>query len=263
MTMALEHVRIGGLKIVTAARAELTGLIIADCLERRSAAAPGPPRLLFDANGHGMSLAASDPAFRAALSQAHVVHADGGFIVLASRHVAGAAIRGRSATTDLIHDFIGAGLADGVSHYLLGGTEQVNAACAARLQQMYPGIRIVGRRNGFFSADEETDVIAGINAAAPDIVWLGLGKPREQMVSIAARERLNAGWLVTCGGCFNYITGDYPRAPQWMQDGHVEWVFRAVTTPRLLWRYITTSPHAIWLTLTRRDRTVARENLGR
>ena len=251
---AIEHVFVGGVKVATLWRAELTRHIVDDCLRRRAEGAGGPPTLLFDSNGQGISLAATDPEYRKALEQADVVHADGGFVVLASRFVAGAPVPDRSATTDLLHDVAAAGLPHGLSHYLLGATEEVNAGCAERLRELHPGIVIAGRRNGYFDADEEMEVIAAIGKAAPDILWVGLGKPREQLFAVKQRKHLRASWLITCGGCFNYVTGHYRRAPEWVQRINLEWLFRAVTTPKLLWRYATTSPHAIWLAATRVDR---------
>jgi len=247
-----EHVFVGGVRAATASRAELTRRIIEDCLERGNSPA-APPRLLFDTNGHGISLAARNADYRRALEAADVVHADGGWIVLASGLLSGARIAERSATTDMIHDLASAGVEHRIRHYLLGSTEEVNASCAERLEQMYPGMIIAGRRHGYFRPEEEAAIVDDINAAAPDVLWIGLGKPREQLFAVRNRDRLRAAWAITCGGCFNYITGHYRRAPRWMQDSHLEWLFRAVTTPKLLWRYATTSPHAIWLTLTRRD----------
>jgi exopolysaccharide biosynthesis WecB/TagA/CpsF family protein len=240
--------------MTTASRREIVDAIVAGCLQRRAGGEDPPARLLFDANGHGISLAARDPAYRRALDQADMVHADGGFLVSLSRSIAGAAIAERSATTDLIHDVAAAGLREGLSHYLLGATEEVNARCAERLREVYPGIVIAGRRHGYFEPNEEPGVVESINAARPDVLWIGLGKPREQLFAVRNRERLQAGWAISCGGCFNYITGDYRRAPRWMQDRNLEWLFRAVTTPRLIWRYAMTSPHAIWLALSRVDR---------
>ncbi|WP_196233152.1 WecB/TagA/CpsF family glycosyltransferase [Sphingomonas segetis] len=250
----VEHVFVGGVKAATLSRAEFTRLIVEDCLERRAAGKTAPPALLFDSNGHGISMAARDPAYAGALKAADAVHADGGWIVLASRLVAGASIPDRSATTDMIHDLAAAGLGHELSHFLLGATEEVNAGCAERLRQLYPGIHIAGRHHGYFTADEEASVIAAIGAVAPDLLWIGLGKPREQLFAVRHRDALRASWAITCGGGFNYVTGHYRRAPRWMQRSHLEWLFRAVTTPKLLWRYATTSPHAIWLAATRIDR---------
>jgi exopolysaccharide biosynthesis WecB/TagA/CpsF family protein len=250
----LEHVFVGGVRAATASRAELTRRIIEDCLERRRSG--GPPRLLFDTNGHGISLAARDGDYRQALDAADAVHADGGWIVLASGFLSGARIAERSATTDMIHDLAAAGIEHGIRHYLLGSTEEVNASCAERLEQMYPGMIIAGRHHGYFGLEDEDALIERIDAAGPDLLWIGLGKPREQLFAVRNKDRLRAAWAITCGGCFNYITGHYRRAPRWMQDNHLEWLFRAVTTPKLLWRYVTTSPHALWLAVARRDRRI-------
>ena len=249
----VRHVFVGGVKAAVASRSDLSRLLVEDCIERRAADQAGPPALLFDANGQGISLAARDADYSRALKVADIVHADGGWIVLASHFIAGAPIPERSATTDMIGDLAAAGLGSNLSHYLLGGTEEVNHACAERLRELYPGIVIAGRRHGYFTPDEEEEIINSINEASPDVLWVGLGKPREQLFGVRNREALHARWLITCGGCFNYVTGHYRRAPQWMQSLGLEWLFRAVTTPSLLRRYLATSPHALWLAATRID----------
>lgn len=253
---SIRHVFVGGVKAAVASRAELSRHIIEDCFERRPTGIVGPPNLLFDANGQGVSLAAQDEEYRRALDAADLVHADGGWMVLASHFIAGAPIPERSATTDMIHDLAADGLASNLSHYLLGGTEEVSHACAERLLEFYPGIIIAGRHHGYFRPEEEEAIINTINEASPDVLWVGLGKPREQLFGVRHRDDLRVNWLITCGGCFNYVTGHYRRAPKWMQSLSLEWLFRAVTTPKLLWRYLTTSPHALWLAATRIDRRV-------
>ncbi len=239
----LPHVTLGGQRIATASRAALVDALSADCRLSDHAT-----RLVFDANGHGISLRATDGTFRADMDAADVVHADGGFLVTISRWLAPRRIAERSATTDLIHDIARRAERDGLSFYLLGGSEAVNAACAVELRRLYPGLVIAGRRNGYFTADEEAGVVEAINAARPDILWVGLGKPHEQRFCVRNRDRLRATWTITCGGCFNYITGHYRRAPLWMQRANLEWLHRMATRPRqLLWRYLVTTPHALWL----------------
>lgn len=250
----LQHVSIGGLRVATASRAELTEAMIADCAHARAFGGGRRPRLVFDSNGHAISLRQTDSSYRAAMDRADVVHADGGFVVLASKWLAAARIGDRSVTTDVIHDFAKAASAHGFSFYLLGGTEEVNALCAERLQGMYPDLIIAGRHHGYFDEAQKDSVIDDINRARPDILWVGLGKPREQIFCAETKDRLNVTWSVTCGGCFNYITGHYGRAPRWMQDNHLEWLYRAATDPKkFFWRYASTSPHAIWLALTKAD----------
>lgn len=246
----LPHIVVGGLKVALASRAELADAAVADCLAARSAGHTLPPRVIADSNGHALSLRMTDVRYRQALEDADVVHADGASVVVASRlrWRAPEPVAERSSTTDMIHDLALAAERHGLSFYLLGGAEEVNAGCAMRLSQLYPRLAIAGRRNGYFGPEEEAAVIAGINTAAPDILWVGLGKPAEQLFAARNKGRLKAGWVITCGGCFNYVTGRYKRAPRWMQAAGLEWLHRMATEPRkLFWRYLVTTPHALWL----------------
>jgi len=109
-----------------------------------------------------------------------------------------------------------------------------------------------GRRHGYFSELDEDALCDEINLTQPDVIWVGLSVPREYEFAVRNRARLDAGWLVTCGGCFNFVTGTYRRAPAWMQALGLEWLFRLAREPRrLFWRYAVTNPIAIFLLLTR------------
>ncbi|BAV63568.1 WecB/TagA/CpsF family glycosyltransferase [Sphingobium cloacae] len=238
--------RVGGVPVSTLSLQALIRRMLEDAPLRRSLGERA--FLAFDCNGQGLSMNASDPAFRADLAQADLIHADGQIVVAASRWLGGPVIADRSGTTDMFIDSLKDAAAAGVSYYLLGGDERVNAECARRIEEIAPGIRIAGRRNGFWTPQEEDAVIEAINAAAPDVLWVGTGKPREQAFCVRNRDRIKAGWIVTCGGLFNYVTGDYPRAPMWMQNAGLEWLHRMATRPKqLAWRYLTTNPHALWL----------------
>ena len=135
---------------------------------------------------------------------------------------------------------------------MLGATEEANAEAARILRATYPGLQIVGRRHGYFSRDEEEELCDEINLTQPDVIWVGLSVPREYEFSVRNKARLRAGWLVTCGGCYNFIAGACKRAPRWMQAAGLEWLFRMLQEPkRLFWRYAITNPIAIFLLLTR------------
>ena len=140
----------------------------------------------------------------------------------------------------------------GLRFFLLGATEETNARAAAILSEMYPGLEIVGRRHGYFSLTDEDDICDEINLTRPDVIWTGLSVPLEYAFAVRNKARLKAGWLVTCGGCYHYITGDYARAPEWVQGLGLEWLHRLIHEPkRLFWRYLLTNPLAIFLLLTR------------
>jgi exopolysaccharide biosynthesis WecB/TagA/CpsF family protein len=244
----LSYTTLAGQKVAVAGRSELTDAMAADCRAARTSSFSDRPRLFFSANGQSISLRDTDAAFRDAMDAADVVHADGGFLVTASRLLGGTAIRERSATTDLMHDFAARAATDGLTFYLLGADEDVNRRCALELERRYPRLRVVGRHHGYLSDDEMDELVNDINLANPDVLWLALGKPREQFFALRNVDRLKAGWIVTCGGCFNFVVGDYKRAPMWMQRLNLEWLHRMMTRPRqLFWRYLVTTPHALWL----------------
>jgi N-acetylglucosaminyldiphosphoundecaprenol N-acetyl-beta-D-mannosaminyltransferase len=244
------EVTVGGLATACLSRDGLARMMLHDCLDARENPARHP-KLVFASNGHAIALAARDEAFRFIFEQADIIHADGQAAVFASRMTA-TPIPERSATTDFIHDAALLAAHHGLRFFLLGATEEANAQAARILAQSYPGLHIVGRRHGYFSRDEEEEICDAINLTLPDVIWVGLSVPREYEFAVRNKTRLSAGWLVTCGGCYNFITGAYARAPRWMQATSLEWLFRLVKEPkRLFWRYAVTNPLAIFLLLTR------------
>lgn len=244
------EIRAGGLRIACIGRADLARLMVRECLEARVTRAA--PKLVFGVNGQALSLAARDPELRRWHDIADHVHADGQPLVLVARLLARPRIPERSPVTDFFHDAASAARAHGLRFYLLGATEENNAACAQIMRAKYPGLSIVGRHHGYFRPDEEPAICDAISAASADVVWVGLGIPLEQGFCVRNRHRIGAGWLVGAGGCFNYVSGRYARAPSWMQRAGLEWFYRLCREPRrLTGRYAVTSPHALYLLLTR------------
>ena len=245
------EVIVGGLRTACLTRGALARMMVQDCLAARQDR-HRHPRLVFASNGHAIALAARDKAFRSVFEQADIIHADGQAAVFASRLLTRTPIPERSATTDFIHDAAKAAVQYGLRFFLLGATEEANAEATRVLRQSYPGLQIVGRRHGYFSELDEDALCDEINLTQPDVIWVGLSVPREYEFAVRNRARLDAGWLVTRGGCFNFVTGTYRRAPAWMQALGLEWLFRLAREPRrLFWRYAVTNPIAIFLLLTR------------
>lgn len=247
----LPTARIGGINIAAISRSEIVDKMIEDCLLYREGK-QALPRLIFDANGQSLSMRETDPHYREALDQADLIHADGQFLVTLSRWRRGPTVPERSATTDMIHDACQAAQDAGLRFVLVGGPPHLSQRTKTILEKQYPGLQIVGCEHGYFSTSEEAALVDRINAARPDVVWIGLGKPIEQQFCVRNHEKIKAGWLITCGGCFHYITGDYRRAPLWMQRFGLEWLHRmAWGSSSLKMRYIKTNPHALYLALTR------------
>ncbi len=243
------EVLVGGLKTACVGREHMAAIMVEDCFAARREGLG--PKLIFASNGHAIALAALDAKFHALFEQADMIHADGQPVVMGAKLMTRSPIPERSATTDFIHDAAKAAAAWGLKIFLLGATEEVNAHCAEILRFQHPTLKIAGRRNGYFKREDEAALCDEINRSGADIVFVGLGVPFEYEFTVRNKQRLRAGWVVTCGGCYNFVTGDYKRAPQWMQKYSLEWLFRLARDPkRLFWRYAVTNPLALFLIAT-------------
>lgn len=247
------RVVVGGLPVAALDRRQTARLTIGAALSRRGL---DRPCLFFTTiNGQVVSLAASNARVRRLFEAADLVSADGMSVVLASRLGPGPVLPERVATTDAFHDAAELASQVGASFYLLGASEEVNRSAVERVRELYPRLNIVGHRSGYFEPREEADVVADINRAAPDVLWIGLGVPLQQEFVQRYLHRLtNVGVAKSCGGLFDFLAGKSPRAPLWLQKAGMEWAYRALQDPlRLGWRYLTTNPHAAyWLLRARR-----------
>ena len=199
------------------------------------------------ANGQVLALCGDDFEFLRMMRKADQIHADGMPMVLYSRKFSKTPLPERVATTDLVHAVARRAEAAGVSFYFLGASEEVNAQAVEAMRTAYPKLVFAGRRNGYFKADEEEAIVGGINAAKPDILWIGLGVPLEQHFVSRNIDRLtHVGVIKTSGGLFDFLSGRNSRAPAWMQSTGLEWIYRTWLEPRrLAMRYLTTNPQAI------------------
>ncbi len=242
------RVIVGGLPVAVLDRESTARLTIAAAVSRRGS---GKPCLFFTTiNGQVVSLCASDAQVKRLFERADVISADGMSVVFASRVRGGPALPERVATTDAFHDAARLAYDRDITFYFFGATEEMNARAVHRAREVHPGIRIVGRRHGYFGPDDEDAIVDDINAAAPDVLWVGLGVPHQQHFIARNQHRLTSvGVAKSCGGLFDFLAGRNRRAPRWMQKAGLEWAHRAWGDPgRLGWRYLKTNPHAAyWL----------------
>lgn len=136
-------------------------------------------------------------------------------------------------------------------HFLYGSTPDVLAALSKAIADLAPGVDIVGVLSPPFRAlseDEEQALVATINAAEPDVVWVGLGAPRQELWLARNRPHLTAPVVSAVGAAFDFVAGTKPKAPRWMQQAGLEWLFRMGCEPRRLGpRYLKTVPRFLWL----------------
>jgi N-acetylglucosaminyldiphosphoundecaprenol N-acetyl-beta-D-mannosaminyltransferase len=243
--------QIGGLPIALINRADSAQLMLDAALNRRNSGLP--PLIFSSANGQVLSMSARHSRVRELFLDADLIHADGMPLVLISRLFHKRPLPERVCTTDLFHDVARVAPARGARVFLLGATKNVIDEAVHRIRALYPKLEVAGHASGYWRREGgEERIIEAINAAHPDILWLGLGVPAEQAFAVRNRSRLRVGLIKTSGGLFDYISGKNARAPTWMQRTGLEWAFRTYLEPRrLAGRYLATNPHALFLLLTR------------
>ncbi len=244
-------VTVGGLPITVTTRADAGAFLIGEAIDRRGLEVP--PYFATSANANVLSQCAKNALVRDTYLSSDAIHADGMSVVFASRLMGSTTLPERVATTDLFHDVAKAAEQRGASFYMLGAKQAALHKALANVSNTYPGLNMVGARNGYFTEEDEDALVAEINAARPDVLWVGIGVPHAQFFCVRNRARLTGvGVIKTCGGLFDFLAGDVARAPNWMQAAGLEWLFRMMQNPRrLIGRNITTNLHAIYLFMMR------------
>jgi N-acetylglucosaminyldiphosphoundecaprenol N-acetyl-beta-D-mannosaminyltransferase len=207
---------------------------------------------------HSVVDAQDDPVVKAAMDGADLCVPDGVPLVWLLRR-AGFSHVTRVFGPDLMLAVCARLAAEGARMFYYGGAEGVADDLARAMEGRFPGLRTAGAWTPPFrplSAEEEEDVARRIEAAAPDVLWVGLGSPRQEAWMAAFRPRLSVPVMLGVGAAFDYNTGRTTRAPRWMQRCALEWVYRIIQEPRRLWRrYARNNPLFVWWLL--------RERLGR
>lgn len=127
----------------------------------------------------------------------------------------------------------------GLRHYFWGATPQTLALLKEHLEKDFPGIAIAGMTSPPFRPQaqaEERPVVEAINVTQPDILWVGLGSPKQDFWMKFNRSQINAPVMVGVGAAFDFLAGTKPQAPVWMQRSGLEWLFRLACEPRRLWK---------------------------
>lgn len=120
--------------------------------------------------------------------------------------------------------------------YFFGGTPGIAEAAAEEGRRRWPGLRVVGCRNGYFQAEEEEGIVEAINASGAKMLFAALGAPKQEQWLDRYADRLRPSLLMGIGGSFDVLAGKVQRAPKWMQDARLEWLYRLLKQPSRLGR---------------------------
>lgn len=208
----------------------------------------GAGRAVCCATVHMVMEAFDHPGFRRAVNSADVVTSDGMPLVWALK---GMGVPGASRVygPDLMRMLLAAAEREGLRVGLLGGRPETLQRLLANLAVQHPRLLVAFAESPPFRAmtpEEERDTVARIEAAGVQLLFVGLGCPKQETWVAAHRERLSCVALAV-GAAFDFLAETKPQAPRWMQERGLEWLFRAMTEPRRLWRrYLTANPRFVW-----------------
>lgn len=169
--------------------------------------------------------------------QADLVLPDGAGAVWAGRYL-GNEVPERVAGFDLYNQLLKLSADKGYKVYFFGGAPGVAEAAKNKAEELYPGVQIVGCRNGYFNEAEEEAIIKEINDAAPDMLFVALGAPKQEKWLVKYRNQLKPRVLMGIGGSFDVLAGKMERAPKWMQEASLEWAFRLYKQPSRFMRML-------------------------
>lgn len=201
------------------------------------------------ATPHNVLLSRHDFALRAAQSQAALRLPDGIGIIFAAS-LLGLAHRGRVSGPTLTLRICDEGRRYGLRHYFYGGRDGCAEEMARRLSESYPGLQVAGAmspRFGDLTPEEDAEVIRKINATKQDIVWVGLGSPKQEMWMASHLGLINCAAMISVGAAFDFHAGRVPWSPEILRRLGLEWAWRLAHEPRRLFRrYILLGPPFLW-----------------
>lgn len=200
-------------------------------------------------NVHTVMASAEDPELRRALDGALLNVPDGMPLVWAINAL-GNSLSDRVYGPELMWRACARAASTGARFYLYGGRDQrALTQLAENLRRHHPGLKISG---GYspphrpLTSEERDAVVDEINDAKPDVVWVGIGVPKQEKWMAQMRAQLEAPVLIGVGAAFDFHAGLVPQAPRWLQDAGLEWAYRLIQEPRRLWRrYLRYNPRFV------------------
>jgi N-acetylglucosaminyldiphosphoundecaprenol N-acetyl-beta-D-mannosaminyltransferase len=191
------------------------------------------------ANPHSLVEAQHDRVFKSALNSANFVVADGVGVTMMAKY-ARVDVGPRIAGHNYFAAVLGALEKRGAGRvFFFGSSQRVLDLISEKFKRDFPSLTLCGVLSppyGVWSDEENMAMVATINAAHPDVLWVGMTAPKQEKWVAANCEQLDVPVTGSIGAVFDFYAGTYPRAPGWMCKLGLEWLFRLVKEPRRMWR---------------------------
>jgi N-acetylglucosaminyldiphosphoundecaprenol N-acetyl-beta-D-mannosaminyltransferase len=260
LTARYSRASLGNLEIDLFTEHEFTTEVLEHAMTGRTA------RQIATVNAQFFVLAEKMLPFRSCLKNADYLCADGMPIVWACKLFGGLEVP-RIAGVDLITDLCSVGAPRGMRIFLLGGYPGTAEATASMLTERYPGLEIAGVLCPPFRFEQDAAQLEAaletIEAAKPNVLFVALGAPRQEIFIDRHVRALGVPIAVGIGGSFEILSGQAPRAPQWMRAKGLEWFYRFVHDPGRLWkRYLIGNAEFLWCVAKWRYRSAVRHRVS-
>lgn len=193
------------------------------------------PLHLMGVNADKINMMGKNPRLKEIVNNCGIINADGASVVLASKFLK-KELPERVAGIDLMEELIKLSSQKGYKVYFLGAKQKIVEETAKVLSERYPNLNVVGIKNGYFKEDDWPAVCEELKISNPDFVFVGITSPlKEYIVDYMQRQGVS-GVFMGVGGSFDVLSGHIPRAPKWMQNSNLEWLFRVIQEPRRLFK---------------------------
>ncbi len=229
-----------GVPVAAVTMEEALGILERFASERRT-------HLIVTSDASSIVRAQEDEEFRQIVQSADLVTPDGIGVIWGAR-LLGLPVYQRVPGVDLMAKLCERAAQKGWKVFMLGAKPGVAELAAKNLQARYQGLQIVGTHHGYFSPEEEPQVITKINAAQPDILFVAFGIPKQEKWIASHADELQVPICIGVGGSFDVYAGVVKRAPEWVQRLCLEWLYRTIKEPRRLPR-LKAIPKLLWLVI--------------
>ncbi len=189
-------------------------------------------------NANDAAISRGNNKVKQAVNESSLSVPDGFSLILLAR-LNGYRLRRRVYGPELMNNFLKVSQSKGYSHLFYGSTEDTLNKLQLKLKEKVPNLNIAGFHSPPFekvTEEEKEDIIGKINRASPDVLWVGLGCPKQQLWMYEHKSKLKVPVMVGVGAAFDFLAEVKPQAPSWMRDHGLEWLFRLGSEPKRLWR---------------------------
>jgi N-acetylglucosaminyldiphosphoundecaprenol N-acetyl-beta-D-mannosaminyltransferase len=199
-------------------------------------------------NASKVNLMEQDENLQEIVNACPLINADGASIVWAAKKL-GVPLKERVTGIDLFLNLVKLASEKGYKIYLFGAKEEVVSKVKKIFEQQYPGIQIVGYRNGYFTEADEPEIVKNMAESGADMMFVAFSSPKKEYWVNKYLKELNIPFVMGVGGSFDVVAGITDRAPEWMQNHGLEWFYRFIQEPRRMWkRYIIGNAKFVGLT---------------